>query len=313
MAEEAMEWTESLKMAVDYMEKHLLEDISAESVADSVHVSSFYFQRGFKIVTGYTIGEYIRNRRLYLAALEVIGGRRKVIDLAYRYGYDTPESFTKAFSRFHGVSPMQMKNDSSKIKTFLPLKISIIVKGGDEMDFFVEKMKGFGVIGFEGEFSLDNSYQEIPKFWDAYCEKYKGLLFAGGKPQNEIEQIICECRIGMFGVCIDDSKTPGFFRYLIAGEYHGETVPEGMCTFFFPDVTWAKFRCIGQLPGAMQSVNTKIFNEWLPGNPDYEIAMSANIEWYSKGNMSAADYESGIWVPVKSRRKTQEESEVQKV
>lgn len=85
-----MEWTASLRKAIDYMEEHLLEDIGAEKTAQAVHISPFYFQQGFKIMTGYSIGEYIRNRRLYLAGLEVIKREEKIIDLAYKYGYDTP-------------------------------------------------------------------------------------------------------------------------------------------------------------------------------------------------------------------------------
>lgn len=292
-----MEWTESLKFAINYMESHLLDNINAEDVAESVHMSPFYLQKGFKIMTDYTISEYIRCRRLYLAALDVISDKDKVIDIAYKYGYDTPESFTKAFSRFHGVSPMQMKGDSSKIKTFLPLKISIVIQGGNDMDYTVEKMSGFKVIGFARNFSYENAYAEIPKFWDEFCEKYMTPLTQSNKPKNDVEKTICDCMIGEYGVCIDDVGG-GMFRYLIAGTYKGGKVPEEMTVFEFPDLEWAKFRSIGSMPGALQSMNTKVFKEWLPGNPDYLIGMGANIEWYSRGDKNSPDYESGIWVPV---------------
>ena len=95
-----MEWTESLATALKYIEDHIYEDIHADDLTDIVYMSSFYFQKGFKIITGYSIGEYIRCRRLYLAALDIIDGNDKVIDLAYKYHYDTPESFTKAFTVF---------------------------------------------------------------------------------------------------------------------------------------------------------------------------------------------------------------------
>lgn len=131
-----MEWTESLRSAIGYMEKHLLDDISADDVAEAVHISSFYLQKGFRIMTGYSIGEYIRYRRLYMAALDVAAGKEKMIDLAYKYGYETPESFTKAFTRFHGMSPAQIKKDVHKIKTFLPLKILIQIKGGNDFKMF---------------------------------------------------------------------------------------------------------------------------------------------------------------------------------
>lgn len=115
-----MEWTESLRKSIAFIESHLLDDITAEDVAKEVNVSSFYLQKGFKTITNYSISEYIKNRRLYLAALELISKPNKVIDLAYKYGYETPESFSKAFSRFHGISPSRIKGDSRNIKLFCP-------------------------------------------------------------------------------------------------------------------------------------------------------------------------------------------------
>jgi AraC family transcriptional regulator len=297
-----MEWLESIRKSIDYMEQHLLEVKGAEAIANEVYMSSFYLQKGFKFMTGYTMAEYIRNRRLYLAALDVIAGKDKVIDIAYKYGYDTPESFTKAFSRFHGYTPMQIRNDARKIKVFLPLKISIRIQGGNDMDYVVEKMNGFKVIGFERSFSFDSSYLEIPKFWDETFGKYIVPMFAKEKPEGSLEETISNCGIGEFGICIDDASETGKFRYLIAGVYKEGTVPEGMTVYEIPETEWAKFKCKGPLPGALQAVNTKIFKEWLPGNPEYEMSLGINIEWYSiEGKTTDADYESAIWIPVKRK------------
>lgn len=297
-----MEWIESLRSAIAYMEKHLLADINADDVAEAVHISSFYLQKAFRIITGYSIGEYIRNRRLYLAALDVFAGNEKIIDLAYKYGYETPESFTKAFTRFHGVSPVQLKKDSHCIKSFQPLKIHIEVKGGSNMNATVEEMRGFKVIGFGKVFSTEDAREKIPEFWNDYHAKYlQPILLDGKQPSDQIEETILNCAIGEFGICIDDLQEKGKFRYMIAGVYHGEEVPEGMAVYEFPDMDWAKFHCIGPMPSALQSMNDQIFKEWLPGNPDYEVAMYVNVEWYSKGDMSSANYESGIWLPVKKK------------
>lgn len=133
-----MDWTESLRRAVDFMEKKLLENITPDEVAKSVCISPFYLERGFKVMTGFSIGEYIRNRRLYLSALDILSGNEKVIDIALKYGYDTPESFTKAFSRFHGISPLQLRKEPYKLRTFLPLKIKVIIQGGNDMDIIVD-------------------------------------------------------------------------------------------------------------------------------------------------------------------------------
>lgn len=291
-----MEWIGRLKLAINYMEKHLLENISAAEVADVVYMSPFYLQKGFKIMTGYSISEYIRCRRLYMAALDVISNNEKVIDLAYKYGYDTPESFTKAFRRFHGVSPKQMKGDANKIKTFLPLRISVSVKGGNGMDYAVENMDEMKVIGYERSFSYETAYQDIPKFWNEFpynCDNEQN--------NEEIQKVIKECVIGQFGICIEDKSTQKQFHYMIAGIYDGRSVPEGMKIFAIPALKWAKFKCIGPLPGSLQSVNTQIFKEWLPGNPNYEIATGMNIEWYSNEDCSSFDYESEIWIPVKKK------------
>lgn len=133
-----MEWVETLKRTITFLEDHLLEESAAEEAARMAAVSPFYLQRGFKLVTGCSMGEYIRNRRLYLAGLDAIAGRGKVIDLAYRYGYETPESLSKAFSRFHGVSPAQLRRNPEKITPFLPLKITLSIQGGQGMDYKAE-------------------------------------------------------------------------------------------------------------------------------------------------------------------------------
>lgn len=297
-----MEWTETLKRTVDYLEAHLLDEGAAERAAEAAHLSPFYLQKGFKLVTGYSMGEYVRNRRLYLAGLEAIAGREKVIDLAYRYGFDTPESFSKAFRRFHGVSPAQLRQRPERLVPFLPMQITLTIRGGQGMDFIVEKMDGWQVIGVEREFSMETSYQEIPRFWDEFIAQRCAPLWAGKQPETALERAVCACNIGEYGVCIDDGLVPGRFRYLIAGKYDGREVPEGLKVFSFPALTWARFRCSGPMPESLQSVNTKIFREWLPGNPDYEIAGGFNIEWYSmEKDTDAADYESGIWIPVKRR------------
>ena len=297
-----MEWVTCLRSAIEYMEEHLLDDIGAEKTAEQVHISPIYLQKGFQIMTGYSMGEYLRNRRLYKAAVELTQGDEKIIDIALKYGYETPESFTKAFSRFHGMNPTEARKNPMFIKTFHPLRINIVIQGGESMDFVLEKMAGFKVIGFVREFSFENSYEESPKFWDEICAEYMSRLYRGIKPSTPQEQAVFMNRIGEFGVCIDDIGKDGKFSYMIAGRYMGGDVPEGMKVYEFEDMDWAKFKCVGPMPQALQNVNTQIFKEWLPGNPDYEIAGKYNIEWYSgAGSTQDADYQSAIWIPVKKK------------
>ncbi len=297
-----MDWQTCIKSAIDYMENNLLTVCGPEEVAKSVSVSAMYLQRGFQVITGYSLGEYIRSRRLYLAALRLADSGDRVTDVALEYGYETPESFTKAFTRFHGASPSEIRRDRTRIKPFLPMRIHIMVQGGKGMDFSVEKMAAFKVIGFSKEFLFDNSYAEIPKFWNEVYGKYEESLFKGNAPANEQEQAVYDNRVGEFGICIDDIGRDGRFRYMIAGRYLGGNVPQGMELYELPAVLWAKFKCVGALPEAMQTVNTQIWNEWLPGNREYEPDGKFNVEWYSSvGDMQDSDYQSAIWIPVKQK------------
>jgi len=195
-----------------------------------------------------------------------------------------------------------VKERRHDIRAFRSLKVTITVSGGEKMDYTVDKMAAFKVIGFEREFSMDSSYAEIPRFWNEIMKKYESNLLAGKDPANEIEQAVYDNRIGEFGICIDDIGHDGIFRYMIAGRYMGGKVPEGMNIQDIPEADWAKFKCRGALPDALQSVNTAIWKEWLPGNKEYEIDGSINIEWYSNGGSTTdADYQSAIWIPVKKQ------------
>ena len=297
-----MEWLTSIRTTIDYMEEHLTDDISAQDVADRVHLSPFFLQRGFSLMTGCGIGEYIRNRRLYQAARDLKETEDKVIEIALRYCYETPESFTKAFSRFHGATPSQVRGGAA-INTFLTLTIKLSIQGGNQMDYKITPMFPFKVIGFQKVFDNETAYTEIPKFWNETCEKYANRVYAGNAPSNPYEQALVDNCIGEYGVCIDDIGG-GKFRYLIAGKYTGGAVPDGMVVYEFPRNEWAVFDCIGPNPQTLQSVNTRIFSEWLPGNPDYELSGNATVEWYDcvNGEMTDPDYHSAIWVPVKRKK-----------
>ena len=295
-----MEWLTSIRTAIDYMENHLKEDIGVQDVANRVFLSPFFLQRGFSLMTGYGLGEYLRNRRLYQAALDLQETDDKVIDIALRYCYETPESFARAFSRFHGATPSQVR-DGAAVNVFLPLIINISIQGGSQMDYKIAPKFPFKLIGFQKEFYNETAYTEIPKFWDEICEKYASSIYAGNPPANPYEQAIIDNCIGEYGVCIDDIGGSRF-RYLIAGKYTGGEVPEGMVVYEFPQSDWAVFSCIGPNPETLQSVNTRIFREWLPGNSEYELCGNASVEWYDcVGDKTDPDYNSAIWVPVKRK------------
>ena len=283
-----MDWTEAIEKSIEYIEEHITEDISADDVADYVYMSPFYFQKGFSMLCGYTLGEYIRSRRLALAGGELLTEKAKVIDVALKYGYDSPDSFAKAFTRFHGISPSKVQRGNVMIKTFAPLKINISLKGGYIMDYKIVKKKSFTVLGNPKRFSYETCKDEIPKFWQEHYASGKG-------------KYVC----GMFGVNIDEQMGGKEFEYMIADIYNpAKEVPEGFAVHTVPEFTWAVFSCDGPMPKAFQDVNKKIFSEWLPAIKEYEFAAGCCIEMYDDvskypNGVQDENYHSEIWIPVK--------------
>lgn len=174
-----MEWAEAIGEAVKYMESHITENITMYEVADHVSISPFYFQKGFSLLCGYSIAEYIRNRRMALAGEELITSDITVMELAMKYGYDSPDSFTKAFSRFHGSTPLAVRRNKTMIKAFAPLKLTISLKGGYSMDYRIIKKEAFAVLGASKEFSYENAKQEVPLFWQEHYSSGRGNYVGG--------------------------------------------------------------------------------------------------------------------------------------
>ena len=161
-----MEWVATIQKAIKYIEDHLLKDINYEDVAKYVNTSSYEFHRTFSFLTGFTISSYIRNRRLSLAAIELMETDDKIIDIALKYGYETSESFTKAFSRFHGVAPKYVKENSVKLKLFNPIVIKLYIEGGKSMDYKIVQTKKQKFIAIVKDFKNNiiitfNSYRYI--------------------------------------------------------------------------------------------------------------------------------------------------------
>ena len=285
---------QDLEKVIEYIENNLTKDISIKRLSKYVGISEYYLQRNFRILTGYSIGEYIRNRRLYLAACELRQNNSKIIDIAYKYGYETPEAFTKAFIRFHGVSPTKIMDNTNLIKIFLPLKINISIIGGEQMDYTVEKEDKFVIIGFTKTIKAGEGYEECPSFWDNVIGKY----FKG--KNEEIKKVIRDNNVGEFAICIENAEHKEF-KYIIGGKYKGGNVPQEMELVDIPSTLWAKFRCVGPLPAALQTVNTKIWEDWIPNNNEYELNYPMDVEWYSDGDTNSSDYESAIWLPIKRK------------
>ena len=147
-----MDWIQGIQKAIDYIEENITEKIDYEEVAKRAYSSSFHFQRVFGIMCGFTLGEYIRRRRLTLAVNELLNKNMKVIDVAFKYGYETPESFSRAFYKFHGIMPSQVKNGSS-LKSFSRLSVRLDLIGGIEMNYKIQEIPEKILVGYKKRFT----------------------------------------------------------------------------------------------------------------------------------------------------------------
>lgn len=274
-------WNEGITNAIAYMEENLTENIDIDEIAARAYVSGFYFQKIFSALCGFTVGEYIRNRRLTLAAQELCSTDRKVIDIALKYGYDSPDGFARAFARFHGVSPSAAREQGCKLNSFAPLKIKLTLEGGTMLEYKIVEKAQFTVMGKVRKINAETAYDEIPRFWREHMK-------------DGDNRTVC----GMYGICWDGKEKS--FDYYIADNYiPWNEVPQGYETKVIPAGTWAVFPCHGALPKALQDVNTRIWSEWMPSCKSYELAGNYNIEMYTPLRENPEDNYNEIWIPVK--------------
>lgn len=273
--------TNSIQNALDYIEKHLTEELDIRDIAKQSCLSAFYFQRIFGALCGMGVGEYIRNRRLTLAGEELSGSSIRVIDAAAKYGYESPDSFCRAFQRFHGFVPSEVRKNSGKLRVQSPIQISIKTGGKTMLEYKIVEKPQFTLMGLERKFNPETSYQEIPGFWEE--------VFSGGNSPL----------MGIYGVCLDEDTEDGTFTYLIADNYiPWQEIPEGMTVKVIPASIWAVFPCRGPLPQTLQDVNTRMWSQWLPSCKEYRLARNLNIEVYGPPAEKPEDTYSEIWLPL---------------
>ncbi|WP_203333549.1 AraC family transcriptional regulator [Planococcus beigongshangi] len=287
-----MGWVESLQHAIDYMEEHIREPVTIEEIAKQANSSVFHFQRTFAILTDCSVAEYLRRRRLTLAAHELSATDRKIIDIAYRYGYDTPEAFSKAFRRQHGITPSEARRNVGELQSFNRLVIQVNLKGADPMKYRIVEREKFQAIGMKRNFSMRDgeNMSGISELWmavnsDGTSEEIAGLN------DGDIKGLLGICTNFQDGVTMD---------YWIAAE-SSQPVPEGFHQIEVPAAKWGVFEVRGAMPDAIQKVWKQIYSEWFPSN-QYENAGTAEMEVYPAGNAYSDDYLSEIWIPLKGKK-----------
>jgi AraC family transcriptional regulator len=253
-----MEWSERMNAAIDYIEKNLAGEIDFSEAAKRACCSTFHFQRVFFAVNGLTPAEYARRRRLTLAARELSSGNSRVIDIAMKYGYDSPDAFTRAFRNLHGVTPQAARGPGVRLTAYPRISFHIELKGGNDMDYRILEKPGLTAAAISRRFTTANgqNFVDIPKWWDEFLKSpdyQKMTALTGGKPG-------AVTRSGMLGICFADDKPMDFYYGI------GVELPEGASPGVFekieiPAASWAVFDCA---LANLQDVTKRIFSEWFP-------------------------------------------------
>ena len=282
-----MEWIKQLESSLDYIENNLTNKIDVNELGKMTYTSGYHFQRMFSYITGVTLSEYIRRRRMTMACLDLKQGE-KVIDVAQRYGYTSPDSFTKAFKKLIGVLPSDVLEDGVSLKSYPRIHFSMTIKGDVEMNYRIEKKAAFNVVGEKINLTdeVAQNFTDIPKFWSE--------LAMSGK----LEKIVANMSMNTPGVL---GITSGFsseldleLEYYVAVESEQLTHQE-LDIYEVPACTWAIFEGQGQMPKAIQDLEVRIITEWLPSS-GYEYGNGPDIEKYINQNPENSLFE--VWIPI---------------
>ena len=279
-----MDWLENWNKALDELERSLDGEIRMEELGRLAGCSPYHFQRMFSYLAGVPLKEYVRRRRMTRAAADLRAGE-KVLEVALRYGYDSPTAFNRAFQGIHGVAPSLAKQDGVKLKAFPRIRFKFVLKGAEEMEYQIEKREAFRSVGFRTPLPMDveKSFQVVPKFWAEI-----------GPRQTELVPLMNGEPTGMLGVCTCDEEE-NFYYIAVASS---APAPGGMHEWMVPAATWAVFAGTGRLPEAMQELQKRIVSEYLPDS-GYGWAKAPDIEVYL--NRPGEESRFQVWLPVTRR------------
>lgn len=286
-----------IQRALDYTEAHLTEAIDYETVAKQACSSSFHFQRMFSMLCGYSLGDYIRMRRMTLAAEELLKTDKKIIDIALQYGYDTPESFTRAFSRFHGIKPSEVRR-GGVVKAFSRLSVKLIFSGGSIMDYRIEKKEAFQILckrKWVSKPASATATEDISSFWAQCAQDGSNARICSYFPAQPTLN-------GLLGICFSGDMEDSAFPYGIGVEYDGRPVAdEDLEIVSIPAHTYAVFPCCGKMPESFVETYCKICGEFFPQSSQYEYGNGIELEVYPSENTSDPNYYCEIWIAVKEK------------
>ncbi len=295
-----MDWLDRLSDALSYMEDNLDGEISYETAARLASTSVYHFQRMFSYIAGVPLSEYLRRRRMTLAALDLQKGG-KVLEVSLRYGYESPTAFNRAFQSVHGITPSMAQKPGAVLKAFPRIAFQLSIKGDVEMEYRIIKKDAFRVVGVNdpirvaakpeagADFNpaeIEESFRRVPIFWQEQGQK--GTI-------DKLVPLIQGEPMGVLG--ISDCTNEGGMNYYYIAVATEAPVPEGMCEFTVPACTWAVFSGEG-LPQSIQELQRRIFSEWLPTS-GYDWAFAPDIEVYLDNNPTQMKCE--VWLPISKK------------
>lgn len=281
-----MEWIERLNKAINYIEENITKEIEYEQVAKIACCSTYHFQRMFAYMADVPLSEYIRRRRMSLAAVELQNDDKKIIDVALKYGYSSPTAFNRAFKSIHGAAPSVIKKgEITTLKAFPPISFKISIKGAEEMNYRIEKKEAFRIVGVFQPLhnELEKNFEIVPQMWqkvslDGTLQKLIPLM--DSLPQGVLGISIC-----------NNSEEWKYFISVSSTKSIDDTLEE----YTVPAFNWAIFSGEGQCPQAIQELEKRIVTEWLPTS-GYEYDNGPDIELYLNPDPQNAKFE--VWIPV---------------
>ena len=296
-----MDFLNRMTEVIDYIEEHITEEIDFNDVAKIAYCGIYQFGRIFSYVVGVSFAEYIRNRRLSLAALEIKSGGVKVIDIAMKYGYNSPESFTRAFREMHGVSPIEARSKSVTLKMFPRISFQILIKGAIGMDYRIEEKKAIKCVGKIYTIAKGEKVAEgacvAQNAWNLYLDVKDKKT--GRTPNETVAYDYKLDRAPLWQVGLAQNMDDGSITMSIGAEIGDGTYPD-LDSFEIPAGTWAMFFGKGKVYAGLDALFTRIFTEWLPSS-GYEQSMQYIVEIYPPGDAQSNDYAFEIWIPVKKK------------
>ncbi|QKY71770.1 AraC family transcriptional regulator [Lentibacillus sp. CBA3610] len=281
--------------AMAYIEENLTNEIDFKIVARLAHSSEYHFKRMFSFLSGMTLSEYIRCRRLSLAAAELMNQNTKIIDVAMKYGYHSPDAFTRAFQNLHGITPSEARNKGQPLKAYPPMTFQLSISGGIEMNYRIEQKEAFNIVGLMKRVSImfEGENPEIAEMWKSLTtEEFEQLEKLSDVEPNGIIQASTNFSEGRM------EEKGGLDQYI--GVATSQESPDHFSKLEVPALTWAVFESTGLFPDKLQETWGKIYSEWLPSS-DYQVTEGPEILSIKSEDLTSPSVKSDIWIPVSKR------------